>query len=305
MATLPTGASASGDSRVDEATGVREIVDFIESDDQRIFACTYLPETKPLAAVLICSPLLADLHVTYRREVLTGRELAARGFAVQRFHYRGSTNSGGSPEASNLADLVIDGQRAGERLEQNAGIQPTVVVGTRLGAMIAAKVAGIFDASSLVMWSPTLDAAGYFRDVFRGYMIGQLKDGRLDGKGASDPVRKLRREGSLDVLGYPFGQPLYDSLVDRHLIDEMSSRARNCLLIQVGGNALSSSYLRFARQMRDRGMAVDTSVVAGREAWWFGGGATLREDEARVAREVSARTVDWVERNCSLLGCRE
>jgi hypothetical protein len=299
MATLPTGASASGRSRVDEATGVREIVDFIESGDERIFACTYLPEAKPLAAVLICSPLLADLHVTYRREVLTGRELAARGFAVQRFHYRGSTNSGGSPEASSLAGLVMDGQRAGERLEQNAGIQPTVVVGTRLGAMVAAKVATIFDASSLVMWSPTLDGAGYFRDVFRGYMIGQLKDGGLDGKRASDPVGKLRREGPLDVLGYPIGQPLYDSFVDRHLIDEIPSRAGTCLLIQVGGSALSSSYLRFARQLRGRGMAVDTSVVAGREAWWFGGGATLREDEARVAQEVSATTVDWAERNCA------
>jgi hypothetical protein len=299
MATLSAGASASGDSRVDEATGVREIVEFIESGDERIFACTYLPKAEPLAAVLICSPLLADLHVTYRREVLTGRELAARGFAVQRFHYRGSTNSGGSPEASSLGDLVMDGQRAGERLEQNAGIKPTVVVGTRLGAMVAAKVATIFDASSLVMWSPTLDAAGYFRDVFRGYMIGRLKDGELAGKRASDPVGRLRREGSLDVLGYPIGRPLYDSFVDRHLIDEMSPRAGGCLLIQVGGNALSSSYLRFARQMRGRGTAVDTSVVAGREAWWFGGGATLREDEARVAQEVSARTVEWAERNCA------
>jgi hypothetical protein len=136
-------------------------------------------------------------------------------------------------------------------------------------------------------------------------MIGQLKDGELDGKRASDPVGKLRREGALDVLGYPIGQPLYDSFVDRHLIEEISSRAGKCLLIQVGGGALNSSYLRFARQMRGRGMAVDTSVMAGREAWWFGGGATLREDEARVAQEVSAATVDWVERNCSLLGCRE
>lgn len=299
MATLPTGAFASGDSRVDEATGVREIVDFIESGDERMFACTYLPEAKPLAAVLICSPLLADLHVTYRREVLTARELAARGFAVQRFHYRGSTNSAGSPEASNLAGLVTDGQRAGERLERNAGIQPTVVLGTRLGAMIAAKVATMFDAGSLVMWSPTLDTAGYFRDVFRGYMIGQLKDGRLDGERASDPVGKLRREGSLDVLGYPIGRSLYDSFVGRHLIDEMSPRAGKCLVIQVGGNALSSPYLRFARQMRGRGMAVDTCVVAGREAWWFGGGAALRNDEAKVAGEVSAATVEWAERNCA------
>lgn len=297
MPTLPSSGFAPADTRVDQRTGVRENVGFIELGDERIFSCTYLPPTKPRGGVLICSPLLADLHVSYRREVVTSRELAARGFAVQRFHYRGSSNSDGSVDATDLPALATDAQRAGECLLQIAGIRPTVLLGTRLGAMIAARAACFFEASTFVMWSPTLNTEGYFRDVFRAYVIGQLKDAELDGRSVNDPVAELRQKGYLDVLGYPIAQPFYDSFFGRQLIEEMWPEGGKCLLVQVGGTGLSSPNLRFARQLRRRGMAVDTSVVAGKDAWWFGGGAALREDEAIAAQGIAATTVEWVERN--------
>jgi len=297
MPKLSSDGFAPADTRLDQRTGVRECVGFIELDDERIFSCTYLPPTKPRAGVLICSPLLADVHVSYRREVVTARELAARGFAVQRFHFRGSSNSDGSADAANLPALAMDAQRAGECLAQIAGIKPTVLLGTRLGAIIAARAARFFEASTLVMWAPTLNTEGYFRDVFRGYVIGQLKDEELDGRSVNDPVAELRQKGYLDVLGYPVAQPFYDSFFGRQLIEEIGPGGGRCLLVQVGGTGLSSENLRFTRQLRRRGMAVDTSVVAGKDAWWFGGGAALREDEAKAAQGIAATTVDWVERN--------
>lgn len=49
----------------------------------------------PSWAVVVCPPTLAAFPSNYGREVAAARALAARGYAVQRIHYRGTGNSDG------------------------------------------------------------------------------------------------------------------------------------------------------------------------------------------------------------------
>jgi alpha/beta superfamily hydrolase len=284
-----------GDVRVDSATGIQERVRFVGRGSERRFVCTHVPASEPTAGVVICSPTFAELQVTYRREVLTARELAARGFAVQRFHYRGSGNSDGSTEGAEFSTLVADAQFAAECLVQSTGVRPTVFLGTRIGALVAARAARLVGASGLVLWSPVLDTAVYFREVFRAHMIGRLKDGAVNRGSVQDPVDEIRREGHVDVLGYPIGKAFYESFLNRGLAAEIRGTSSMVLLLQVGGNGLHSDNSRFTRQLRNQGVSVDSSVVDGTDVWWFGGGAALREGESETTREIMTTTVDWIE----------
>ena len=287
-----------GAVRLDPVTGIRERIQFVGRGSERRFVCTHIPTSEPTAGVVICSPTLAEFQVTYRREVLTARELAARGFAVQRFHYRGSGNSGGSTERAEFSTLVADAQFAAECLVQSTGVRPTVFLGTRIGALVAARAARLGAASGLVLWSPVLDTAAYFREVFRGYVIGRLKDGAVDRGSVQNPVDEIRLPGHVDVLGYPIGRAFYESFLNRGLAAEVATSGM-VLLLQVGGNELHSNNSRFTRLLRNQGVSVDASVVDGSDVWWFGGGAALREGESETTREIVRTTVDWIERRYS------
>ncbi len=95
----------------------------------------------PPLGVLVCSPLHAEMQRNYRREVLLSRRLASAGAAVERFHYRGTGNSAGEPGRLALDTMIEDGIAAVHHLQQRVGGVPLVVLGTRVGGLVAAAVA--------------------------------------------------------------------------------------------------------------------------------------------------------------------
>src|SRR3954447_25668070 len=78
----------------DDRTGVTEEATFLGEGRSRFLAFLHRPRAAtPVGGVLLCGSLYQDLHLNYRPEVLLARALAARGFAVARFQYRGTGNS--------------------------------------------------------------------------------------------------------------------------------------------------------------------------------------------------------------------
>jgi len=283
-------ASRRSASRTDPVTGVRETIEYFRAQSGFLYGSTFRPATAPSAGIVICSPILAELHTSYRREVLLARTLAQGGFAVQRFHYLGSGNSDGTPEAETLEGLVDDARRATERLRETTQVRRLAFVGTRLGGHVAAAIARTYPGSPVAIVSPVLDAESYFQEVLRGHLFGRVKEGTSSSRSTADVLAELRAQGSLDVLGYPLGWSLYETFVGRPLSEELAAVECQALLIKVG-RARGSSPLG----LETAEGPVKVMTIPGTDVWWFGGGAFLRDGEAATTEAIIDAVHGWAD----------
>lgn len=271
-------------SRVDRETGVREIAEFFGPSERRLFGFQHLPPGPSKAGMVVCSPLLAEFRRNYRREVTLARALAAKGWAVQRFHYGGNGNSDGDPADVTLATLVEDARRAAARLVEASDVTTLGVIGTRLGALVAATLARSIGAPALALWEPTLDASTYFRDAIRARLLRDLREGVVTTGSSEGLMEELRTIGRIDVLGYTIHRALYDSLTGRTLQEAVGPPPRFILLVGMSlGVRSAKAHAELAARWRKEGAGVHLSTSPAGETWWLAGS----EDEGSgVSEEV-------------------
>jgi alpha/beta superfamily hydrolase len=297
MSQAPSGDTDAGPlaRSVDPDRGTQEEAGFFGRGPLRIFGALTLPPGTPHAGVVICCPFQAELLKTYRREVLLARSLAGRGFAVQRFHYRGSGNSDGDAFDATFETMREDTAAAAERVSERAGVRRVAFVGTRLGGLIAAAVAGSRPhPSPIALWEPVVDPEVYFREVFRGLFVRDLKE---DGgsRGRADPLDELEREGSVDVLGYTITARLRESALGHRLADELGDRPRPILLVGSGRSGeLPGEYEALRARWTGQGFAVAGRVMPSREAWWFGKRPVGRREELDRERAFVDLITEWL-----------
>jgi alpha/beta superfamily hydrolase len=143
--------------------GHEEIELFGEAES--LFGCRHVPASgDATAGVVICSPLFTDAAINAHREMRLGRWLARAGLVVQRFHYRGTGESDGDPSRVSFGSLVDDARAAAAHLRDNTGIQRIGFVGSRVGALVAARLARDVDGAPLALWQPVVDPRRYLDD---------------------------------------------------------------------------------------------------------------------------------------------
>ena len=139
-------------------TGTNDELSYFGGPGRRLYGCLHTPLRQELiGGVVICSPTLVDFDRIYRREFSLAVSLAARGFAVQRFHYRGSGNSEDIAGDATLETMAEDALTAAERLTDKTGADRLGFVGTRLGAFVSAAAARRHGSAPLSLWEPVVD----------------------------------------------------------------------------------------------------------------------------------------------------
>jgi pimeloyl-ACP methyl ester carboxylesterase len=285
--------------RSDPALGVREEFGFFGRGPSKMFGSVHLPKREGRAGVLICSSLQSEFLVNYRREVLLARALAARGIAVERFHYRGTGHSDGEGQDVTFGTMVEDAAEAATWLRDRAGVEHVGILGTRWGALIAAAVASGEPGAPLALWEPSVDGASYFQEVFRFRRMSQLSRGRA--KPQTDPIDEMTRSGYSDVFGFAIDRAIYESSRGRVLEGELGPVPRPVLLIQVDRRThLRSGYASLVATWKQAGCSVDVRLIQGQEAWWFPG-AQIREAARERSEATIAATADWL---CERLATR-
>ena len=286
---VPEGRIAS--RRVD-AIGIVEEIGFVDSGGGQMFSALHRPEGPSSASVLICAPIQAEQLRNYRREVLLARELARHGLSVQRFHYRGSGNSDGSPADVTFESMVEDARTA-MRLLQDRTDGAIALVGTRLGASVAAIVGREAGARALAVWEPIANTDRYFREIFRGRLVSELKHG--ESHGGRSPIDELRRSGQLDILGYSIDLPLYESVIARRPSDDLAEVPPHVLIVQIGGSSsLRADYRTLVSGWEERGATVLIHRLEGAEPWWFGSAPDIANEEPDRAHEMVEVTSAWM-----------
>lgn len=287
-------ATGAPGPRLSSTSGSFEVESF-ESGDDRIFGACHLPAETPVGGVLVCSPLFKEWGTNHRREVLLAWELAANGFAVQRFSYRGCGESGGDTLALTFERMVADAETALARLIDRCGPERLIIQGTRFGALVAAAVAGRHPGASLALWQPFVEGSAFFREVFRAQMIGDLKQGQR-GLSTKDVLEALERDKWVNVLGEPIGWELYKSSSRLSLLDLVDSE-RNGLLVQMSARKqVKGEYSKLSDHFAALGGRLEIHLVDDDEAWWFGARGGERKLEIRAAAlEAIPLTVQFAE----------
>jgi alpha/beta superfamily hydrolase len=279
--------------RVDQQAGLAEVAEFFGSGPDRLFGIRSTPASgEAFAGVVMCSPVLAQFRVHYRHGVLSARALAARGVAVQRFHYRGMGNSDGDISNLTLESMREDAESAASHLRDRVGPVPVAFMGVNVGAYPAAAASRPDHA--LVLDSPPPNGRGYFRNAMRAHGVYKLRQETDDGltlDGLHDELRKPSADVAL--LGYRLGLRLYESLSTAVLVDEVGGPPRPTLLIGLGeSGVLRPEGEKLRIDLTERGFEVDVEVRDKVDPFWYVENSAP-EDQRDIV-EVAARVVDWL-----------
>jgi hypothetical protein len=278
-------------TKVDPATGVREEAQFFGDGPSRMFGTIHLPATEAGSAVLICSPFQSEFLANYRREVLLARELASRGLAVGRFHYRGTGHSDGDGAGITFDSMRSDAEEALSWLHAVAGVDRIGFLGTRWSALVAGGVAAGSPGSPIAFWDPAIEGRTYFQEIFRLRAMSDLSGG-VD-RSPGDVPQELRDAGFADVFGFAIPRSIIDSASERELVRELGADPRPVLLIEIGNGRMSAGAAAAVDRWRDAGSTVDVDLVEGREAWWFPGTKWLEETALDRTDAMVTRTARW------------
>lgn len=280
-------------SRVDHDRGIQVHVEFLESGPDSMIGFLHTPLDAPRGGVVLCSSLHAEMMGNYRKEVLLAERLAELGVAVQRFHYRGTGNSGGLDADVTLDSMQDDARRWQRNLVESTSVADVGFFGVRFGALAAAGAASAAPGAPVAFWQPVVDPQAYFREIFRSQLMRELKAGKAPEPGAASLDEKLTSAGIADVLGYSIHETLYKSTVDRLLSDELGPAARPALVVQISRAAeLAADLATLVEEWKGCGWATRTHVEVHEPAWWFVGedwkAEELREETTTLV-EITAR----------------
>jgi hypothetical protein len=256
-----------------------------------LFGVTHLPKGAPKGGLVMCSPIFSEFLKNNRREVLLGRKLAMEGFAVQRFHYRGTGNSMGEVSQLTLESMTEDAVAAADHLRTVAGVATPGFQGTLLGAFAAVGAAE--PSSRIVLWDPTLDGRRYFADLLKTLVIVGMSHGVQ--KSSEDLESEFEASGRLDIAGFSLPRSLRDSALGRKL--EVPEGDGPTLVVQLGRKAeVSRSTQRLVDAIEETGRPVNVEPVGEREVWWFHKDVDkLRPDEGMTLDEgMLAPTIAWM-----------
>jgi alpha-beta hydrolase superfamily lysophospholipase len=226
--------------------------------------------------VVIAAPYGRELMKTHRALRQLAIRLARAGFHVLRFDYRGCGDSAGEAESCDLADWVEDLESAADELKDRTGVGRVAFVGLRLGGTLA-LLAGARrrDVEALVLWEPILDGPAYateMRDLGRRYRrANRIETG----------------SGPEDVMGFPLGEPLRQSLEGLKLVLRRRP-ARRVLFLAEGDPALETEQLSEA--LKKLGATPESRPTAEARVWLGSEGVA----RALIPQEALKSVVGWL-----------
>jgi uncharacterized protein len=182
---------------------------FFGSAERRLFGA-YEPargERASARSVVLCNPWGQEYLRAHRSMRQLSAMLAASGYHALRFDYFGSGDSAGEMVEADLRGWERDIETAIEELNDMAGTSRVTLVGMRLGASLAARVAlsRARAVEALVLWDPVVSGTEYLEGLER------LESARHR-PARSARVRPAAVGGGREILGFPLTQALANEI---------------------------------------------------------------------------------------------
>jgi pimeloyl-ACP methyl ester carboxylesterase len=122
---------------------------------------------RPGRAALLCHPWGPEYQYSYRSMKHLADGLSEAGIHVLRFDYIGTGDSDGDSSDFGLSEATRDIEAAIEELKDAAAVTRVSLVGLRLGALLAARVASSSSShvERVVLWDPVVSGEHYLQEL--------------------------------------------------------------------------------------------------------------------------------------------
>ncbi|MGQ0721253.1 MAG: serine aminopeptidase domain-containing protein [Candidatus Eiseniibacteriota bacterium] len=262
--------------------------------DDYLYTRVYLPAAETRSTgVVIAPPVGHERLRCYRELVGLGRGLAEAGYPAIHLDYRGEGESSGDFADSDLGSRVADVGAAARELRGRARLEELVLVGVRLGALVALLAARSLAVTRVVLCEPVCDPRSHATDLLRANIIlqRQYRGGIAD---TSPALRTALASGrTISVYGFHLG---------RKLLGELETLDTTAVVEGFAGEALVVYFAREERPPRPdleawtrRFVGASSPVEAARVVTDFGwaGKATWN---SRL-EPLNARVTEWLARS--------
>ena len=201
-----------------------------EAEGQPIAGMLHLPTGESRAVgVVFCNAFGDERKSSCLTMVRLARAVASRGLAVLRFDYRGCGDSPGPFVDASVSTRLADIRSAAAFLKSEAGVESAFLLGLRLGATLAARVAdGIADCAGLVLIEPILDGAAYFDTLMKRKRVRGMMTAGKDQSGAAE-----HGEDVIDLDGYAVRPRTLEELRDLRIGGDEAAFCGRVRIVQV------------------------------------------------------------------------
>lgn len=226
--------------------------------DSSLYGCYNLTaDYKRAPAGLICQPTGHEYERCHRAMRQLAVQSARKGISAMRFDYYATGDSAGHCEELSLFRMRLDIQQAIKHCCDKTGVEKLTVVGVRLGATLAAQLAGTSsEIDSLVLYAPVFDGEVLLAEWQR--------DQRAFYAGFS---HQLRQPGLGEVLGFPVTENFKNELSQK-FTPEVSGPALKRVLILIDAADSDSALLNgWVGMFKHQGVEVTVEIVEDIAIW--------------------------------------
>ena len=198
----------------------RGIPGFFQATAGALFGFQVTPVEKPRALAVYLPPHGEEMNRCRTLMADQARVLAARGIACTVLDYYGTGDSEGAFCAASWQTWQSDVAVVIEQLQQRFGPLPIMLVGLRLGGLVALDFVNTSPGivSKLLLIQPVTNGSTYVNQLLRQRMA-YLMSNDLPVEGTRELRERVERGESLEIGGYLFGCQLLMTVDSKQLKD--------------------------------------------------------------------------------------
>lgn len=230
---------------------------YFGASDAPLFGCLHAPAGADIAhAALLLPPAGHEYLGAHRSLRQLALRLAEHGCLALRMDFHGCGDSSGAKDSGNLAQWCDDADQGLALLRARAPHAALHLVGVRLGASVAARVAArrantAAALASVALWDPVSDGNDYLRAALE---LHRARHGQR--QAAQD-------SGPFEVLGHGLSRQLVSELHAWQLADVTPAPAARVLLLDTRGTLDAAP----AAHWRALGAQVTQQTVSAPDLW--------------------------------------